>query len=163
MQRNKFSLALSALCVIGASAALTSCGEKTETEVAAPEGIPGLEISNARVVLNAVSGNPAAAYFDLKYTADRGLTIRAIDVKGGEHSMMHQYGEWNRQMQMMEMDLLPLTQGKEYHFKPGDMHVMVMKPSPDLKPGTKTEITFIVSGGDKTTVSADVKAAGSEG
>ena len=73
---------LAAASMLFSTFALAACGAEPETVVEAePEGVPGLSVENARVVLAPVPGNPAAGYFDLKYENDRGLAIRRADVR----------------------------------------------------------------------------------
>lgn len=139
---------------------LAACGDTAEEVVQAPEGIEGMTIENARLVLAPVEGNPAAVYLDMKYEGERGLSLSRVAVQGAESAMMHEYGEFNRKVQMMEMLPIALTKGTEVSFKPGEQHIMAMGVSPELKPGGTTEVTLIVSGGDKQTVTADIVAAG---
>ena len=54
-------------------------------------------------------------------------------------TMMHQYGEWDGKMQMMEALPITLTKGKKVEFKPGDLHIMAMEPAATLKPGDKVK------------------------
>ena len=90
------------------------------------------------MVLNAVPGNPAAVYFDLNYDADRGLSIRRADVAQAESATLHDYGEYDFKVQMMEALPIPLTNGSEVQFKPGALHVMAFDPSPEFETGRKS-------------------------
>ena len=142
---------------------LAACGETAEEPAAqAPEGIAGLSISNARLVLPPVAGNPGAVYFDLAYDGDRGLALNRVNVDGAESAEFHDYGEWSGQMQMMPMLPLPLKKGDKVSFEPGGKHVMAMNLSPEIKEGGTVEVTITVSGGDKQSFPAEVRAAGSE-
>lgn len=143
---------------------LAACGGEAEapaTEAAAGQ-VPGMTISNARLVLAPVAGNPAAAYFDLDYQGDQGLTIRKADVEGAGMSMMHEYGEWDGKVQMMEALPISLTKGKKVEFEPGALHVMAMEPPAALKPGDKVKVTLTMSGGTTQVFEAEVRAAGEE-
>src|SRR5690349_2379225 len=67
----------------------TACGnapEEAETGPAAPDGIA---VSNARLMLPAVAGNPVAVYFDVANSGSTGRMIRAAAVEGAASSMMH--------------------------------------------------------------------------
>lgn len=150
---------LSAAVLLASSFTLTACGGAEEAPVEV-DGIAGLEISDARMVLNAVEGNPAAVYFEAKYDGDRPFSIRAADVEGTGSAMLHTYGEWNLEVQMMDAGMIPMKKGDTVSFKPGDLHVMAMEPSADLKPGGKAEVTLIISGGDKHSFDAEILAAG---
>lgn len=149
-----------AIALLGATVALAGCGGDPQPVVEEEAGIPGLEITNARVVLGPVEGNPAAVYFDLAYNGDRALTLRRADVDGAKSAMLHQYSEWDGEMQMMEAAPIALTGGTEISFEPGGPHVMAMNPSPELQPGGTTEVTLTVSGGDTITFPAEIRAAG---
>lgn len=144
--------------------ALSACGGEAEApETAAVAGqVPGMTITNARLVLAPVAGNPAAVYFDLDYQGDQGLTIRKADVEGAGTTMMHEYGEWDNKVQMMEALPIALTKGKKVEFKPGALHVMAMEPPATWKAGDKVKVTLTMSGGSTQVFDAEVRAAGEE-
>ena len=152
-----------AAVLMSATLALASCGETPEQSAAQQTtGIPGMKISNARMVLAPVPGNPAAVYFDLAYDGDDSLALNRAEVKGAKSAMFHDYGEYNFKRQMMEMLPVPLKKGDKIEFKPGSKHLMAMDVSPDLKPGGTTEATIIVSGGAKQSFPVEIRAAGDE-
>lgn len=142
---------------------LAACGETAEQPAAeAPEGVAGMTVTDARLVLPAVAGNPAAVYFELAYDGDRSFALSRVDVEGAESAEFHEYGEWSGKMQMMPMLPLPVKKGDKVSFAPGGKHVMAMKLSPEVKEGGTVEVTLTVSGGDKHSFPAEVRAAGSE-
>lgn len=160
MRASFFTATALAISTIG----LTGCGDSgTDTAATAEEGtIPGLSVTNARVVLAPVEGNPAAVYFDLSYDGDRNLAIRRADVEGAGSAMLHEYAEYDMQVQMMEALPVPVTSGSTVSFEPGGLHVMAMDPSPELQPGGTTDVTLTVAGGDSITFPAEIRAAGEE-
>jgi copper(I)-binding protein len=142
---------------------LAACGDAAEAPAEAVAGqVPGLTITNARLVLAPVAGNPAAVYFDIAYEGEQGLTIRKADVEGAGMTMMHDYGEYDFKVQMMEALPVALTKGAKVEFKPGGLHVMAMEPAATLKPGDKVKVTLTMSGGTTQVFEADVRAAGEE-
>ncbi|MCK0128385.1 copper chaperone PCu(A)C [Erythrobacter sp. F6033] len=152
-----------AAATLAGTVTLSACGGEADTAVEEVAGtIPGMSIENPRMVLNAVEGNPAAVYFKLKYDADRGLSIATAEVAQAGSSTLHDYGEYDFKVQMMEALPITLTKGTEVEFKPGGLHVMAFDPSPELKPGSKAEVTLRVSGGQTHTFEAEVLAAGDE-
>ena len=154
---------LFAAAILGATLALSACGESPEQPAAEQTtGIPGMKISNARMVLAPVPGNPAAIYFDLAYDGDRGLALNRAEVKGAKSAMFHDYGEYDFKVQMMDMLPLPLKKGDKVEFKPGGKHLMAMEPDASLKPGGTTEATIVISGGKKQTFPVEIRAAGDE-
>lgn len=152
-----------AAAILATTLTLQACGggaeEAAPTEV---DGVPGLSVSNGRMVLAPVAGNPAAVYFDLAYDGDRGLTIRRADVAGAKSAQLHDYGEYNYKVQMMEALPIGIKKGDKLSFEPGIKHVMAFDVSPDLKPGGTTEVTLTVSGGDTHSFPVTIKAAGDE-
>ena len=149
--------------VAAAMLGLAACGGEAEAPAEAVAGqVPGMTISNARLVLAPVAGNPAAVYFDLDYQGEQGLTVRKADVEGAGMAMMHDYGEWDGKMQMMEALPIGLTKGTKVEFKPGALHVMAMEPPATWKPGDKVKVTLTMSGGTTQVFEAEVRAAGEE-
>lgn len=154
---------LGAALLATSALAVSACGGSEQpVEQNEPEGVPGLSVTNARVVLPPVAGNPAAVYFDLAYDGDRGLTIRRADVAGAESAMLHDYNEHAGQMQMMEALPIGITKGTKISFEPGKAHVMVFGLSPDLAAGDSADVTLTVSGGGTHTFPAEIRSAGDE-
>jgi copper(I)-binding protein len=150
--------------IAAAMLGLAACGGEADapaTEAVAGQ-VPGMTISNARLVLAPVAGNPAAVYFDLDYQGDQGLTIRKAEVEGAGMTMMHDYGEYDFKVQMMEALPIALTKGTKVAFEPGGLHVMAMEPPADLAPGDKVKVTLTMSGGATQEFEAEVRAAGEE-
>ncbi len=147
--------------VLAASLSLGACTSEPEP-VVEPDGVPGLTVSNARMMLAPVAGNPAAVYFDVAYEGDRGLSISRAHVEGAESATLHAFGEWEGKMQMAEAMPVAMSKGSTIAFEPGGLHVMAFDVSPDLQPGDTAEVTITVSGGDKHSFSAEVKAAGED-
>ncbi len=148
-----------ALCL--AVPALAACGGE-----AAPaqqeDGMAGVAVTDARMVPNAVEGNPAAVYFDLSYEGDRATALSRVDVKGAKSAMVHKYGDWNGEKRMVEAGRLPLRKGDTLTFEPGGLHVMAMEPSADLKAGGSTEMTLHFSGGKEVVVPVTIQAPGED-
>ena len=142
---------------------LSACGGDAEDAEAPVEGvIPGVTIEDARMVLAPVEGNPAAIYFDFAYDGDSAFSLGRVSVEGASSAVMHQYGEYDFKVQMMEALPIPVTSGTKVEFKPGDLHVMAFEPSADLQPGGKTEVTLTISGGKTHKFEADILDANDE-
>ncbi|WP_379546804.1 copper chaperone PCu(A)C [Qipengyuania sp. DSG2-2] len=149
-----------------AGGGLTACGETAEAPAGeaagAVEAVPGLTIENARLVLNAVAGNPAAIYLDMSYDGERATTVRAASVEGAEKTELHETSEWERKMVMGEMGPLLLNPGDSVTFEPGGKHIMVFGLPDTVEPGQDVDVTLTVVGGDKTSFTAEVVAAGAD-
>lgn len=161
MAGSRFKLLAMGL-IAGTAFGLSACGEAEVAEAPAQGVIEGLTVENARMVLAPVSGNPAAVYFDLSYEGPRSFSLGRVSVEGTENAVMHQYGEYDFEIQMMEALPIPVSDGTTVEFKPGDLHVMAFEVAPELTPGTSTEVTLTVSGGDTHKFEAEVRAAGDE-
>jgi copper(I)-binding protein len=121
-----------------------------------------LTVSNPRVVLAPVAGNPAAVYFDLSYSAAAPVTLTAVAVEGAGMTMIHDYAESAGKMAMTMAGPVELVAGTPVSFAPGGLHVMAMDPSSDLKPGASAKVTLTLSDGTSQTVDAPVRAAGED-
>ena len=139
---------------------LGGCGDQSEQVEQAPDAVAGLSVENARVVLPAVSGNPAAVYFDATYTGENAAELAGLFVAGAEETMMHQMTMKDGVMSMHMLDKVALPNGTKVSFAPGGNHGMAMKLSDELKPGGTTELTLIMASGDKTTVNAEIVGTG---
>ena len=144
--------------MLAACSQVSENADKADTAVTAP----GLTVSNARVVLAPVAGNPAAVYFDLAYKGAPRVSLTEVEVEGAGMTMMHDYAESAGQMRMTMADAVPLAEGAAVTFAPGGLHVMAMDPAADLKPGGTAKVTLILSDGSKVIVQAPVRAAGEE-
>lgn len=143
---------------------VSACGSEPEPSGTATIAgvVDGLVITNSRLVLAPVKGNPAAVYFDLSYSGDKGLTIRKADVEGAGMTMMHDYGEYDYKVQMMEALPVGIQKGSEVSFEPGGLHLMAMEPSPEWQPGQTVKVTLTISGGATHSFDAMIRAAGDE-
>ncbi|MXP43633.1 copper chaperone PCu(A)C [Allopontixanthobacter sediminis] len=151
-----------ALALTTATLALGACGESAPEQTAAPDAVPGLSVTNARMVLNAVEGQPAAIYLDLNYAGDKNVAVNRVAVDGAESAVMHEMGEWDGGMEMMEMLPIVMKKGDVVKFEPGAKHIMVMGVSPELQAGGTTEATFIIAGGDKISFPVEIRGAGED-
>lgn len=144
------------------SLALAACSQSDETAKPLDENPTGLVVSNARLLLSPVAGNPAAVYFDLKNDGARAVAVRRADVEGAKSTSMHDMMEYNREMTMADMGPLTVKQGETIKFEPGGKHVMAFDLSPELKAGGSTELTLTIAGGDKVSAPVSIDAAGAE-
>ena len=144
---------------------LAACGQQSgsgeepvEAVDAAPEGLPGITVTNGRLILPAVAANPAAVYFVLSYNGETPTTLAGVDVAGAGSAMLHHYEEKDGVMSMTEMPAPEIVDGGTLSFEPGGAHVMAMGLDGSLEAGSKTEVTLIFASGDKYTFEAEVLA-----
>lgn len=155
-------VACAALAVL-ALPGLAACAPEAEAPAAeTAAAASGLSVSNARLVLPPVAGNPAAVYFDLSYTGVAGITLEKVTVEGAGMTMIHDYAETAGKMEMTMAEPITLAEGTPVSFAPGGLHVMAMEPSDTLRAGGTAKVTLTLSDGSTTTVDAPVRAAGDE-
>lgn len=145
--------------------ALFACNQNeadAPTAAATPQLVKGVSITDARLVLAPVAGNPAAVYFDLSYAGDAGVTLSSVTVEGAGMAMIHQTAEKAGAMTMMEAGPIALSGEVPVTFAPGGMHVMAMQPSAAWKPGETVKVTLTLSDGTTHSFDATVRAAGEE-
>ena len=141
---------------------LAACSGTADAPTGQAEGATSLTVSNARVVLAPVAGNPAAVYFDLSYSGSAPVTLTSVAVEGAGMTMIHDYAESAGKMQMTMTDAVPLSADAPVTFAPGGLHVMAMEPSDTLTAGSTAKVTLTLSDGTTATVDAPVRAAGEE-
>ena len=145
------------LLAIVATAALGACKGKDEPAAAAssaaPAGKPGVTISEARLVLPAVPGNPGAAYFDLANDSKDTVGVASVAVTGAGKTELHT-------TDMKAVDHTAAEPRTVEKFAPGGLHVMVFDVSANLKAGDQTELTVTFTDGDKISVNAKIEAMG---
>lgn len=151
--------AIAAASLIG----LAACTPEAEapTDAVSPQpSAGGVAITDPRLVLAPVAGNPAAVYFDLSYTGAPGVTLSSVAVEGAGMSMIHQTVEKEGAMTMSDAEPIALVAGTPVNFAPGGLHVMAMQPSADWKAGETVKVTLTLSDGASHSFDAPVRAAG---
>ncbi|MBU6267128.1 MAG: copper chaperone PCu(A)C [Sphingomonadales bacterium] len=111
---------------------------------------PEVVVTDARLVLPAVHGNPGAFYFTAANPGKRAVTLTGITVAGTGKAEMHETvgGE------MKPLETLALAPGEVVRFQPGTRHAMVFDIQPYVKPGLELTVTFRF---DNTTATAQAK------
>lgn len=125
-------------------------GEPAQSEATAnPDAPAGITITDARMNLPGVAGNPGAVYFTVANASERDMNIRAAFVDGAGSAAIHQMGEFNRAPVMEDVMQVPVPAGGSVAFEPGGLHVMAMDLDEGLAAGGETEVTLTFLGGDK--------------
>ena len=139
---------------------LAACSGGTGDEAKQVDDNPtGLVVTNARLMLPPVAGNPAAVYFDLKNDGKRAVAVRRADIADAKTATMHDMMEYEGKATMADMGPMTIKQGETVKFEPGGKHVMAFDLSPELKAGGTTEMTLTIAGGDKMSAEVPVQAA----
>lgn len=142
---------------------LTGCGQSEAPPAeTAPEAPAGITVTNGRLILPAVSGNPAAVYFDISNSGPEAQMIRSASIQGAGPAMLHKSSTWNGQASMEDVPQLPVAPGETVSFAPGGYHVMAGDLADTLVAGGMTEVTLSFVRGDKVSFPVEIRAAGDE-
>lgn len=153
----RFALPLAASFALLALAACGGAKDEEKTQAtAAPEAKPGVAISEGKMILPAVSGNPAGAYFTVENNGDKGVTIASIAINGVGKAEMHE----TKGGQMKPVDRLDVAAKSVVKFERGGLHVMGFDLDSKLKAGGTTEMTVTFSDGDKVSAPLALQAMG---
>ena len=92
-----------AFLLAGSAVALAACSETATDETPVESGaetIEGIEITNARLMLPPVAGNPAAIYFEVANSGDRNIAFRNAEVAKAGRAEVHDMMEYDFEMVM---------------------------------------------------------------
>ena len=156
----KFHYAAAVIAVLALSACQEPKQAKQEPVAAAsatgPEARPGITVAGGRLVLPAVAGNPAAAYFQIDNSAGANVAIAAFAINGAAKAEIHQ----TTADKMIDVDSVDIAPSTSIKFEPGQLHVMAFNLAPQLKAGGTTEMTVTFADGDKVSAPLKIEAAG---
>jgi copper(I)-binding protein len=147
------AVALAALCVTACSGS----GEAEQTE-AGPKG--DVTVSDGRMFLAPVRGNPAAVYFTLANQGGADRTVTKAQVQGARTASLHHTMTSGEMSSMHELPGLGVPAGETVVLAPGGMHVMAEGLEPRLMPGGTTQVTLTFSDGQTVSFPAEIYAAG---
>ena len=119
-------------------------------------------ISDPRLVLAPVSGNPAALYFELGFEGEGSLTLTGADIAQAGATMLHDVERKDGQMKMTPLGPVTLTDGEKVSFAPGGKHVMAMQLDEAVAAGDSVDVTLSYEDGSESKFSAEVQAFGQE-
>jgi copper(I)-binding protein len=132
--------ALAPFALVLGTLALGAC-DSQQKQAAAPNPRPdapeGITITDGRLVLPAVAGNPGAVYFTVHNDSASAATITGARVKGAGEAMIHRSATTDGvgTMEMVQQVAVP-AMGK-LEFKPGGLHVMAMDLDESLAKGVR--------------------------
>ncbi len=121
----------------------------------------GVSLSNARLVLPIIAGDPAAAYFTASNGGDKPSRIASIEIAGAGMVMMHDTVTEGGKTGMAMLDSVEVPAHGSVTFAPGAKHVMVEGLSEQVKPGGKVALTLILDDGAKVQADLPVESAAS--
>ena len=156
--------AIGLLPLVASVLILSGCQkEAAQTEAttsAAPDAKPGLSVSEGKLVMPAVKGNPGAAYFTVANGSDKAVHIAAIDVAGVGMTMIHETKEVDGHSTMDMLMNPEVPAHGSLVFAPGGKHAMVSDLTEAVAPGKTAELTITFDDGDKVSAPLSVVAPG---
>lgn len=141
---------------LAAALALAGCQQQAAKDETNPDSVEGVSVSDGRLVLPAVMGNPGAAYFTIDNMSPAPVTVAGVYIDAAEKAEMHQTVEGA----MEPLDSLHVAAAETVEFKPGGKHVMAFGLKGYLAPASKVEMTLTFSNGDKISAPLIVEAPG---
>ena len=153
MTRSSLILAL-AVSLAACKGADKAPGNAASSSAAASEG--EVALSDGRLVLPAVKGNPAAAYFTLDNPGTTTVTVKAVAIDGSKAAEIHQTQDGS----MAKVDSLEAQPHTTIKLEPGGLHAMVFGPSGKWKPGMTTMLVATLADGKTLTTKLKVEAPG---
>jgi copper(I)-binding protein len=142
--------------------ALAGCGSQKAQPAAKaqPDAQEGISITDGRLVLPAVKGNPGAVYFTVHNDSASQVAIRHAAVKGAKSAMIHTVTIFDSKADMEEMSQVAVPAHGELVFEPGKLHIMAMDLDDTLQKGGTTQVTLEFAGGDQAEFPVEILAAG---
>lgn len=150
--------------LLGLSAlSLGACQQQpaeTAEATAAPEAKPGLAVTDGRLILPVVGGNPAGIYFTLTNTGDKPGALAAVSIDGAAKAEMHE----TKGGTMSPVPQIEVPAGGTVKFEPGALHVMAFDLDAKLVAGGTAEMTLTFADGDKLSAPLKIESrAGGDG
>ncbi len=116
-------------------------------------------VSNAWIPQAPPGAAMLAGYLTIKNDGDTTIGILAAESDRFRTVSVHQTVIENGVARMRELHSLEIAPGQEVKFAPGGMHLMLMQPRTEVRPGDRIEITLLLSDGTRVPAIFDVQAA----
>jgi copper(I)-binding protein len=142
--------------LLAATTLLAGCHHRSPAASRVTASPPGMVVSQARLVLPAVKGNPGVAYFTLGNENNVATTLVGVDIVGAHQTEMHETTGGT----MAPLAQVRIGPGQQVIFAPSGKHVMAFGIAPSLTPGGTSAITFRFQDGKTTSAPLRIEAAG---
>jgi copper(I)-binding protein len=142
-----------------AALALASCNQQPAATADQTPAAGQISVTEGKLVLPAVAGNPGAAYFTVSNKTAQAASLAAVSVEGATKAEMHETSGGS----MQPLTTLTLGPGATLTFAPGEKHVMVFGVPKTLQAGATSSITLTFAGGKTASGPLRVAAAGGDG
>ena len=113
-------------------------------------------VTSGRLVLPAVAGHPAAAYFTLFNRGYDAVILTSVAIAGAGKAEFHE----TTSTSMQALSEITIRAGGSVILAPGGKHVMVFSLQPGLTAGGTTDMSLGFSDGSKLSVPIKIEAPG---
>jgi periplasmic copper chaperone A len=144
------SIALPALCLtlLGCVSAARAQSTLLSAQDAWIRAVPGSDV--------------AAAYLTLHNNNAQALVISHVRSPVAQQAMIHESRVVDGRSSMRPREPLRVAAGETVHFAPDGLHIMLMGLKGKLTPGEQVPLVLELAGGQSVTVTAQVRALGSD-
>ncbi|WP_157928798.1 copper chaperone PCu(A)C [Pararhizobium haloflavum] len=148
------------LYVVCALAAPLQASAQEETTHSA-EGRGAVTVEHAEIVLSPSPSGMAAGYLTVSNNTEQQVALTSVATPSFGQVSLHR-SEMKEGIARMRPVLGPLRipQNTELVMRPGGIHLMLMQPAPDTKPGARVALEVAFADGSTKTVSATVLGFG---
>ena len=141
---------------------LAACSQPADTPETSATTEAVLTLADARLVLPAVGGNPAALYFDVSNPGTSEQAITSVAVEGAGRAELHSAMDMGGKMTMESVERIAVPAGGGTSLQPGGLHVMAFDLDPALQADGSTEITLTLENGETFTAPVTILGAGDD-
>ena len=142
-----------AVPILAALLALAACGGTEPATAPKPA---------ATVRLPAVPGRPAAGYFELQVSGDRGALVSVTSPQAGRVEL-HETMTRGNMTSMRPLDRIPVREGEVLSFRPGGRHLMLFGLDNRVAAGGRIALVLHFERGAPVTIAAELMSTGGDG
>ncbi|TFL15177.1 copper chaperone PCu(A)C [Pusillimonas caeni] len=102
---------------------------------------------------------PSAGYFIAANKGAETATLAGAASASYGHVMLHQTTHTDGMSRMSHVQGVEIPAGQKLEFKPGGYHIMLEKPSGEIKVGDTVPMQFLLASGEKAQADCEVKPA----
>ncbi len=129
-----------------------------------PEAIAAMPVSTAFAVSNCwirlvPSPAPSAGYFVAANKGAEAITLTGAASPRYAAIMLHQTTHADGMSRMSHVQGAQVPAGQKLEFKPGGYHLMLEKPTQEIKVGDTVPMQFLLASGEKAQADCEVKPA----
>ncbi|WP_397474760.1 copper chaperone PCu(A)C [Pusillimonas sp.] len=130
----------------------------SQESIAAMPVAPSVAIADCWIRLLPLPA-PSAGYFKTANKGDGSVTLTGAASARYGQVMLHQTTHTDGMSRMSSVEGVEIPAGQTLEFKPGSYHIMLEKPTDEIKVGDTVAMQFLFESGEKAEADCDVKPA----